>query len=1233
MGRLVGIELENFKSYRGLARVGFGTSSYFTSIIGPNGSGKSNMMDAISFVLGVRSNQLRSNDLKSLIYRGAIDDSQGGVTEVETQQAEDDPTSAYVKAIYVKENGDTLEFKREITPGGTCVFTINGVQVTVAQYSQVLKDENILIKARNFLVFQGDVEKVASQSPIELTNMVETISGSVSYKKQYDDLQAQSDKAHDDTTLKNLKRKTLKDEINLLNNKCNEVDLFDSKMEELEQLKVNKYLIQLYDTENNLDTAKDDLKKNKKSLADLESKLADKTEEHRKFIDSQTSGKSSIKSLEEEIELKELELRKLKTDIIPFDSKCKELTKKISDYQSRIETLKSEASNQKETIDVTQATLDDIQSAYGLFKRKIENESAAFSGDKVSSQVHVSMAKDYTTLRQEFLLKAGYLETQLRDLSEEKDSIILQIDNIKNSQNLINNRVQELDDKKTNALLTNSEISSKMNSTKLQIKHLQNQLVDLESKKNEFEDLQTNLNKQLKVVLQDLTDLNAAKRETAKDKKLREINSTLKRVFPGVRGILHDIIKPKQKKYTTALGALLAKDLDAIIVDSLSTAQECISYMKTQRLGVASFIPLSTIKVTPLDASLRDLHPQAKPAIDALTLPVEFERIGQYICGNSMICDSIEVAMSLKWGGNNGKGKSLKMVTLDGALIHKSGLMTGGISESMGKKWDQSEWTALIEKKEELKTQFEKLRDELPDEFKFLEIKQEIEKLNQLIPDLERSLMDSEREIGDFNKEIKHEKIKSSKLDEDLKLLETEKETLDNEYTTIFGKLATIQDEVYSGFCEQYNLSNIQEYESKYGGAKIIVDNKQDMRFRKEIQNLQQRVDFEVERLEDYKSRIDRLESDLENFQNQLIDSSNSKDDINFQIDNLAGEVQVLKEDYDQLKVQIRVSISEESNFKTELTTLKSDIKYIKKKISQFEEVIESIKLNRMNILSNSIVEGIKLPLLNGSLEDLKIDSEEFDEDSILALDGIDIDYESIEESSSFDLSDSNLEEIFKSKIELLTDQLKDMNPDSRARERLEQAKQKFKEAEIEFKEAKEAEKNLIVDFTKIKKKRFNTFMLAYDHIAKEINGVYQDLTKTAKDDGGSAYLTLENDEDPYLNGIKYQVKLPTKRFQEMENLSGGEKTVAALALLFAIHSYHPSPFFVLDEVDAALDNANVGKIANYISKHKGPNFQFIIISLKNSLFEQSDTLVGIYKDQTIHSSKVMTMDLRDYEG
>ena len=157
--------------------------------------------------------------------------------------------------------------------------------------------------------------------------------------------------------------------------------------------------------------------------------------------------------------------------------------------------------------------------------------------------------------------------------------------------------------------------------------------------------------------------------------------------------------------------------------------------------------------------------------------------------------------------------------------------------------------------------------------------------------------------------------------------------------------------------------------------------------------------------------------------------------------------------------------------------------------------------------------------------------------------------------------------------------------------------------------------------------------MACFNHVSHELAVIYRDLTKSSKHPlGGNAYLSLDDTEEPYLGGIKYNAMPPMKRFRDMEQLSGGEKTVAALAFLFAIHSFRPAPFFVMDEVDAALDNVNVKKVCNYI-KQRSKDFQCIVISLKDIFYEQSDSLVGICRDVSSNSSRTLTLDLEQFDN
>lgn len=238
---------------------------------------------------------------------------------------------------------------------------------------------------------------------------------------------------------------------------------------------------------------------------------------------------------------------------------------------------------------------------------------------------------------------------------------------------------------------------------------------------------------------------------------------------------------------------------------------------------------------------------------------------------------------------------------------------------------------------------------------------------------------------------------------------------------------------------------------------------------------------------------------------------------------------------------------------------------------------------------------------------------------------GIEVDFEELPDELQ-DNGDDKVEEDLLEKIKTLGGELDRMAPNMKAIDRLEGVGSRLQETEKELEDSRKLAKAAKDGFLEVRDKRLDLFKRAFDHISTEITKVYKELTTDrASSTGGYAYLDLE-DPNEYVNGgIKYHAMPPLKRFRDMEHLSGGEKTMAALALLFAIHSYQPSPFFVLDEVDAALDNANVEMISNYIRNNSGPGTQFIVISLKSGLFQQSDALVGIYRDQVDCSSRCLT--------
>lgn len=284
-------------------------------------------------------------------------------------------------------------------------------------------------------------------------------------------------------------------------------------------------------------------------------------------------------------------------------------------------------------------------------------------------------------------------------------------------------------------------------------------------------------------------------------------------------------------------------------------------------------------------------------------------------------------------------------------------------------------------------------------------------------------------------------------------------------------------------------------------------------------------------------------------------------------------------------------------------------------------------------------IEDIRIPLLEGSLDDIAEDStsESVDGASISSelyhrICRIVVNY-SVLPRKLLDLTDSN--EIKKAESDLLkvitdcsTSLQKIQAPNVKALNKLDQAREKLQEMDREFNSARNRAKRAKQVFERVKKERYDRFMACFEHVSNEIDNIYKAL---AKNQSAQAFLGPENPEEPYLDGINYNCVAPGKRFQPMSNLSGGEKTVAALALLFAIHSFQPAPFFVLDEIDAALDNTNIGKVASYIC-NKSDNLQTIVISLKEEFYSHADVLIGISPNEgECLISGVLLVDLRQY--
>lgn len=1268
MGKLIALELFNFKSYKGHHVLQFG-DSYFTSIIGPNGSGKSNSMDAISFVLGIKSSHLRSTQLKDLVYRGRVlrtskinadgtategltngdanginGNADGGASDNEedapTQRSasqRNDPQTAWVMAVYEDDAGEEQRWKRSITSSGASEYRINNRPVTAKQYNEALEAENILIKARNFLVFQGDVEQIANQDPKDLTRLVEQISGSLDYKAEYERLKNEKVKADEEQEYRLKQRRGINGEIRQFKEQKDELDKFEQMRDELNQANVTHILWKLFHFQRTIEDStaeirkyQEELKESKRNVKKYDERLDQAKQEFAKVgRDASTA--------EREIKRKEKAMLEKENALVPVDEKLTISRSNLKNSQKTAVDLAKERERQQQTHQQFQKNLDKVQKMQKQWEAEFKAQQQA-AGRELSD---ADLAQ-YQNLRAEVYRRTGNEQNKAENITRQ----------LKTDEETVNSLKSKLDttQSQVSALTTDlgafkerkAEISTQMKASTQEIQERKKAINSIASDRERTRQKHAELEEKLHQVLYKLIDAQGAERESKKEQNQRELVAQLRRLFPGVKGMIHQLCRPTQNKYGTAVATALGRFWDDVVVDSNKTAQNCIDYLKEQRLCTMKFVPLDTILHQPANANFRGMHPGVRLAIDIIEYESQYERAMSYACGNTLVTDNLKIARDLVYG----KNIEAKAVALDGTVIHKGGNMTGGEGPNDRKRrFEETEvenWRQLAEK-------FRKDIESLPKGHKR---QAEEEQLQSELTGLEAKLKFAEdevkaldRNINSKTKELQHAQAQlkdvKPKYEKQAQGLESLRQQLE-EYTS---SIAEVEDEIFGNFCQRLGFGSIRDYEKQQGSQQEEALRKR-MEFTAQISRLKNQFSFENDRLEATDLRLQQNDAKMNRDEKIIEELEEQREELASELDELNAEIEQINERLDTIKGDQAERGEKVFEARRQLQKKSEGSEKISQAITALEQEVQAASSGKYSTLKECKVNNTALPLLRGSrkidalpLEDAIMEEEDEDamdvdgEESVRQAGesndyGIQIDFEELADDLKEDDSDEcgvGLED----KIKSLETDLDKMAPNMRSAERLEATSEKLRTTDREFNDSRAAARQATAAFEKVKKKRHDLFRRAYDHIEKQISPVYKELTKTSTYPlGGQASLSLEEEDEPYLYGVAYHAMPPLKRFRDMEHLSGGEKTMAALALLFAVHTYAPSPFFVLDEVDAALDNNNTTALANYVKDHAGPGMQFVVISLKTGLFQNSETLVGVMRDQGVNSSRALTLDV-----
>merc|ERR1719412_3586244 len=599
-------------------------------------------------------------------------------------------------------------------------------------------------------------------------------------------------------------------------------------------------------------------------------------------------------------------------------------------------------------------------------------------------------------------------------------------------------------------------------------------------------------------------------------------------------------------------------------------------------------------------------------------------------------------------------GQRYDAVALDGTFYQKSGIISGGSVDlaRKAKRWDDKQVSTLKSRKE-------KLAEELRQAMKNSRKESEIQTIKSQINGLKTRLRYSQTDKDNTKKKIDKLTIEVEKMRTSMESFEPEIAKIDRDLRERAAEIEktkenmnTVEDRIFSKFCSQIGVSNIRQYEERELKSQQDREKKK-MEYENQINRISNQLEYERKREEQLLTNQRKFERTVQDDEDALETAKKIEQTQMGDIDTEMRDVDKLKQTKSFLKGKMDELEENVNAARKDVGSVSKELQAANKAINQLEASIESEQASRHSLLLQCKLDNILIPIKSGSLDD--IDEDGGGEESSMEMSASQPSHVIYEKEAAIDIDYSNLEEGLTEvddnddvkKVEkTLEKQIGDLQskitgiqaPNMRAMQKLDEAREKLEETNKEFDNARRKAKQAKMAFERVKAERYDLFNKCFEHISNTIDDIYKALTRNQS---AQAFLGPENPEEPYLEGINYNCVAPGKRFQPMLNLSGGEKTIAALALLFAIHSYQPAPFFVLDEIDAALDNTNIGKVASYIAERtedKSDAMNVIVISLKDEFYSHADGLIGVCPDRDAmgeHAdclvSKVLSLDLREF--
>lgn len=1176
------LELQGFKSFADKTILEFMPG--ITTVIGPNGSGKSNISDAIRWVLGEQSiKSLRGAKSEDIIFAG-------------TQNRK---SLGFAEASLVFDNNDgklPIEYAevtvtRRIYRTGETGYFINKTPCRLKDILELFMDTGIG-KDGYSIIGQGKIDEILSNKSEDRRHIFEEAAGIVKYRSRKEDSEKKLERAKLNLLRINDILAEIENNIEPLKIQSEKAKKFLSLREELKGIEVGLFLYNIdlykerlekitadeeimnatYESEENSQKLKNEEKNN------LKLEINNLIEEIEKMQNIGFESTNQIEKINSNINVSEERINNIKENNIRYETEINELNEKINE-------LKEE---EKQKIAKKENLYNNKEKFEKELKEK-EEELSKLTTKLSSKQLEIENKK---RIIEENTDNKYEMQNEINTQDVKVDSIIK---NVKSKTEELDLTISELDQsrlKKSEIEQNFLDIENKRNKIKNDLSEIENKKIEADNKIKTYE-LQINqLGQEIRIKESRLKFLE----ETEKEKegytksvksllKSAEVNEELKK---GLHDVVANLINVK-KEYEIAIEMALGASLQNVVTETEQDAKRLIEYLRNNNLGRVTFLPISAVNGKKLEKAHLNIKGVIGIASDLVEYNNKYDGIFKNLLGRTVIVEDMEAGVAVA----KKNSYSFRIVTLKGDIINSSGAMTGGSvqAKTVNILGRSREIEAL---KEELKSLDIKIKNKEEEKEKYIE---SIEDLLETIESLETNLQEIDIEYATQKQKVELIVENVDKLVSRMDKTKQEIENLNKQKTEIIEHKKQLIE----------NLENLEE----------------------EIQKLNLEVEEFVRVNKDDQTYIDNLNMDITN----LKISVSSFEESEMSIDEITERIKIdIKNNtlsLESKKDQIEKNKQEEVSLKAKIDELQNDIVKIKENVKNSGSKIEELKNNKNE--KNTYLEKIEKEIEEQftRLQDIKEQLVKIDiKKNKTSQDLEDVVNKLWEE---YELTPNNADGFTKTtdqaktqkEVNYLRTQIRDLgsiNIDSiKEYQTLKERYDFMCEQRLDLENSMSKLKNVISEMINIMKTQFKD---KFKLINKNFNEVFTELFG-----GGKAELILEDEEDVLNCGIDIRVQPPGKKLQNMTLLSGGEKAFTAIAILFAILKINPAPFCVLDEIEAALDDVNVNRYAEYLKKFSQYT-QFLVITHRKGTMEAADTVYGITMEEN-GISKLLSMKLK----